>query len=504
MENEEIKKQETTPIMKGRKEIFTSYTEINETNVRQLINESMKLHQLNQLEIQRLIDIYKGVQAIIKREKPIRPEINNKEVINYAMMITRVISGYFMGEPIKYTSLNPDEDIDSFNDSLRNSGNDKANSEIEHYASITGIGYKYTQYYKDNIKFTSLNPMNTFVVKRNDVFKDNIAGVTYIMNVDEQNNFKNVTYKVYVDGGVYEVTSTSGFEVNETNAISYQATGYDIPIVDYPNNMFRMGDFEPVIGLLNLINKTTNDRMNAIEQFVQNLLIFINCELKSEEDFDKIRNRGYLTLKNKLPQGGNSDIKVISETLDQNQIQSFVDNLKAMLFEIVGIPDRKTTGGGSGDTGQAVELRDGWQDLETVARNKQLQYEFSERQTLRVVLQILHSIESEGVKIKERDIQINFSRNKNSNLLVKTQGLMNLIETKTLTPTEALKVVDLVSDIEEYMKKGQEFWGEEFANKTQKKEGEDKNVDNGNDTGNQQTIEEGKRNNNQEEQNGGN
>ena len=30
-----------------------------------------------------------------------------------------------------------------------------------------------------------------------------------------------------------------------------------------------------------------------------------------------------------MPQGGNSDIKVISETLDQNQIQSFVDNLKA-------------------------------------------------------------------------------------------------------------------------------------------------------------------------------
>lgn len=500
MENEETVKETKPSVMRGRKEIFTSYSEINENNLRQLINESMKLHMENQLEIKSLLEIYKGVQSIISREKDVRPEINNREVINYAMMITRVISGYFMGEPIKYTSLNPDEDIDSFNDSLRNSGNDKANSEVEQYASITGVGYKYTQYYKDNIRFTSLNPMTTYVVKKNDVFKESIAGVTYIKNVDEQNNFKNVTYQVYVDGGVYEITSTSGFEVNSANPISYKKTGYDIPIIEYPNNMFRIGDFEPVIGLLNLINKTTNDRMNAIEQFVQNLLIFINCELKDEKDYDKIRQKGYLTLKNKLPQSGNSDIKVISETLDQDATQSFVDNLKEMLFEIVGIPDRKTTGGGSGDTGQAVELRDGWQDLETVARNKQLQYEFSERQMIRVVLQILHAIQSEEVTINERDIQINFSRNKNSNLIVKTQGLQTLLETKTLTPTEALKVVDLVSDIEEYIKKGQEFWGDEFANKTKQDEGGLENVDNGNDTGDQQTIVEGQRDNNQEEQ----
>ena len=128
MENEETVKETKPSIMRGRKEIFTSYSEINENNLRQLINESMKLHMENQLEIKSLLEIYKGIQSIISREKDVRPEINNREVVNYAMMITRVISGYFMGEPIKYTSLNPDEDIDSFNDSLRNSGNDKANT----------------------------------------------------------------------------------------------------------------------------------------------------------------------------------------------------------------------------------------------------------------------------------------------------------------------------------------------------------------------------------------
>lgn len=450
----------------GRKEIISSYKEVNENNIYNVINESIKLHNINALEIQNLLDIYKGIQDIIKREKTIRPEINNKEVINYAMMITRVITGYFMGEPLKYTSLNPKIEIDSFNDSLRNSGNNKANSEIAQFQSICGLGYKYQQYINGQIKYISLNPLNTFVVKDDSVFKNPIAGITYTVNYDNYGNQLNYTYLVYVNGGYYKVTTNKGQVLTGDEIVEYYETSYSIPLVEYPNNMFRIGDFEPVIGILNLLNKTMNDRMNAIEQFVQNLLIFINCELKDESEYDKIRQKGFLTLKNKLPNGGNSDIKMITETLNQDQIQSYVDSLKSMLFEIVGIPDRKTTGGGSGDTGSAVELRDGWQDLEMVARNKQLQYEFSERKSLGVTLEILHSIEKENVTIEERDVEIKFSRNKNTNLLVKTQGLMNLMETKILTPSEALKVVDIINDIEEEVKKAQEFWEDEFANKT--------------------------------------
>jgi hypothetical protein len=43
---------------------------------------------------------------------------------------------------------------------------------------------------------------------------------------------------------------------------------------------------------------------------------------------------------------------------------------------------------------------------------------------------------------------------------------MNLMETKILTPSEALKVVDIINDIEEEVKKAQEFWEDDFANKT--------------------------------------
>ena len=38
-----------------------------------------------------------------------------------------------------------------------------------------------------------------------------------------------------------------------------------------------------------------------------------------------------------------------------------------------------------------------------------------------------------------------------------------LLSTKTLSPADCLTIVDLVSDVNEYMARGQSFWGSAFA-----------------------------------------
>jgi hypothetical protein len=55
-------------------------------------------------------------------------------------------------------------------------------------------------------------------------------------------------------------------------------------------------------------------------------------------------------------------------------------------------------------------------------------------------------------------VDIKFSRNKNHNLLVKTQSYQTLIQTQTLTPADALSIVDLVSDVNEFATRGEEYW----------------------------------------------
>ena len=73
---------------------------------------------------------------------------------------------------------------------------------------------------------------------------------------------------------------------------------------------------------------------------------------------------------------------------------------------------------------------------------------------------------SVGTDLSVLDINIKFSRNKNNNLLVKTQAYMNLLSTKTLEPSDCLTIIDLVSDVNDFIERGKAFWGEEFANKT--------------------------------------
>lgn len=68
------------------------------------------------------------------------------------------------------------------------------------------------------------------------------------------------------------------------------------------------------------------------------------------------------------------------------------------------------------------------------------------------------------------DIDIKFSRNKNNNLLVKTQSFSTLLATKTLSPADCLAIVDIVSDVNEYIARGEAFWGDEFALKANEAE----------------------------------
>jgi hypothetical protein len=70
-----------------------------------------------------------------------------------------------------------------------------------------------------------------------------------------------------------------------------------------------------------------------------------------------------------------------------------------------------------------------------------------------------------GFNLSLLDVDIKFSRNKNNNLLVKTQSYQTLLATKTLSPSDCLTIVDLVSDVNEFVSRGESFWGDVFAGK---------------------------------------
>ena len=176
-----------------------------------------------------------------------------------------------------------------------------------------------------------------------------------------------------------------------------------------------------------------------------------------------MREAGAVVLKNTT--GHNADVKDIQTSLDHGGMNLFAKELEELLYAIIGIPNRNNRAGGGGDTGQAVELRDGWADLEIVARNKELMFKKSEKMALKIYLSMFNSTRLD--KLSLLDIDIKFTRNKNNNMLVKTQSYETLLRTKTLTPEDCLTIVDLVSDVNEFISRGKSFWGDEFAGQMQ-------------------------------------
>lgn len=465
-------------ILKGRKKIVTEFTadDLQDVNkLAKLIRVAMITHSSNKMDIDYLVNYKNGIQPILDKVKVVRDEINNTVVINHAQMVTRNIIGYFLGNPIQYiqSGASAKDEINMLNKYVQYEDKASNDKEIGEYQSICGTAYRiiYTdEALADEVPFEDkcLDPSTTFVVYENSIAEKPVLGCTYYSLLNEEGD--QVGYKIYAytDRGLYECRTDSEYELDPESIVfsAYNVGG--VPIIEYPNNRWRIGDWELCIGLMDAINSLHSGRLDDIDQVVQSLLVFMNADI-DEDAYDQMRERGVVLLKNNT--GNPSSVDSISNPLDQGGMHLFAEEMEALLYALIGIPDRNNRAGGGGDTGQAVELRDGWADLEVVARNKELTFKRSEKMTLRIILKILSN--TQGMNVSLMDVDIKFTRNKNNNLLVKTQSYQNLLATKTLSPADCLTIVDLVSDVNEYIARGEKFWGELFAGKTQLQTGLD-------------------------------
>lgn len=155
---------------------------------------------------------------------------------------------------------------------------------------------------------------------------------------------------------------------------------------------------------------------------------------------------------------GNVDAKFIYQQLDSQGIQNLREYFEEAYKIIIGIPDRKTRGGGGGDTGDAVKLRDGWADIEIVARVKEKYFKVTKKKQIAVALAILKGLDLVSKEITLKDIDVKLPRNKNDNLQTKAQSYATIVATKTVAPEDALNIADMTTDTTEVIRRGEEYW----------------------------------------------
>jgi hypothetical protein len=153
----------------------------------------------------------------------------------------------------------------SNNQSNKNSKNNKNKKERSSLNQNTGYGNSYGNY----INQTNNGAYNLSMI-------NSIHSYTYC-------------FSVYTDTEYFKI------EQNKITEQKKHALG-SIPIIEYPANDSRLGSFEPVITILDAINNIESNRVDSIEQNVQAILKFINCDI-DRDTYQDMLSRGAVLIK---------------------------------------------------------------------------------------------------------------------------------------------------------------------------------------------------------------
>lgn len=470
--------------LNGRRMILTDETEVNIGNVVQILRKALPYHWKNRSEISYLWSYYKGRQPILNRVKEVRPEITNKIVENRANEIVSFKSGYLMGEPLQYVSRGNAENIadaiNQLNEFVFAEEKPAKDKELADWFHICGTSFRMVlpdemagEDDESPFEIYTLDPRNTFVVYNNGLGNKPILGVKYV--VDENGV---VHYSCYSD--------REYFEIVESKVVSYDTHILgEIPIIEYPLNMARIGAFELVIPLLDAINLTDSNRLDGVEQFIQALMLFHNVDISSE-DFDELRERGAIKFKDIDPQL-KAEINYLVSNLNQGETQTLVDHMYQTVLTICGMPNRNG-GSSTSDTGSAVIMRDGWSAAEARAKDSELMFKKSERIFLKVVLNICRTLADMDLKVC--NVEIRFTRRNYENILQKAQVLDLMLKNNKIHPRLAFEHCGLFVDSDlaytlsaEYAEE-QEQKAQELFEQQQRMKQEGNNDDSGNNEGN--------------------
>ena len=470
--------------LNGRRMILTDETEVNIGNVVQILRKALPYHLKNRSEISYLWSYYKGRQPILNRVKEVRPEITNKIVENRANEIVSFKSGYLMGEPLQYVSRGNAENIanaiNQLNEFVFAEEKPAKDKELADWFHICGTSFRMVlpdemagEDDESPFEIYTLDPRNTFVVYNNGLGNKPILGVKYV--VDENGV---VHYSCYSDHEYFEIV--------ESKVVSYDTHILgEIPIIEYPLNMARIGAFELVIPLLDAINLTDSNRLDGVEQFIQALMLFHNVDISSE-DFDELRERGAIKFKDIDPQL-KAEINYLVSNLNQGETQTLVDHMYQTVLTICGMPNRNG-GSSTSDTGSAVIMRDGWSAAEARAKDSELMFKKSERIFLKVVLNICRTLADMDLKVC--NVEIRFTRRNYENILQKAQVLDLMLKNNKIHPRLAFEHCGLFVDSDlaytlsaEYAEE-QEQKAQELFEQQQRMKQEGNDDDSGNNEGN--------------------
>ena len=247
----------------------------------QVIKDAIDYNEKRRPRFDLLDKYYIGDQAITHREKPdiLR---NNRVMVNHAKYIVDTNVGYLLGNPVDY-QVTDGINIEPLLDIYKKQTMNDIDSEIAKDCAIFGMQYEYV-YADENAepKSAVLDVRNTIIVYDNTLRHNKMFAVNYRPQFEKPTDEKPAYYDVIVADK--EIVSNYKLVNDELELVSEEKHAFqDVPVVEYVNNKEYLGDFEPVISLIDAYNLIQSDRVNDREQLVDAILCFYGVKFSEEQ-----------------------------------------------------------------------------------------------------------------------------------------------------------------------------------------------------------------------------
>jgi len=387
--------------------------------------------------LKKLEDYYLAKNEILKRQMKDISKPNNKVASPYASYISDTLTGYFMGQPITYSSSTMS--VDELNMIMEYNDEDDENIQLALAASIFGVAYELLYIDESgDIRFTHIDTKECFPIYDNTVAEELLYVVRYYLEEDIATDKKNMWIEVIssTDVKTYKANETGGNMTLYGEKPHY----FDmVPVAVYKNNSYETGDFEEVIPLIDGYDKLESDSLNNFEYFCDAYLVLVGMNADAE-DIQQMKENRVLLL----------DEGCSAEWLLKDEQDTTIENMKNRLDKDIhkfsrcpNLSDENFIGNASG---VAIKYKlIGTEDLMGVKERKF-------RRGLQRRLELISNVQVKKLgSFDWRAIDITFTRNIPANELEIAQmvsTLSNVVSTETL-----LAQIPFVEDVEAEVKR---------------------------------------------------
>ena len=388
---------------------------------KKLIYKLIQKHTQERSRLQKLKKYYLGEHAILNHKRRNKNAPNYKTVANHAKDIADTSTGYFMGNPIKYNNT-AGSDLEPLLVAFDGAEIDQVDAQNALNMAIYGRAYEYI-YAKEGLAeldSTSVDPEDVFIVYDDSIERKALFAVYYYEIKDDTKDATKYQAEVFTQNLHYHIVlRDSSIGTTQNEKVEEHNLG-QIPIIEYRNNHFAIGDYEQQISLIDAYNSLMGNRVNDKEQAVESILVLYGAQLadnqeEAREAMSILAEEGLL----ELPADAKADF--LKNALDENATEILRKALKEDIYTFSHVPNLTDENFAGNSSGVAMEFK--LMGLEMITKTKEANYKRGLRQRIAI---FAHYLGMQQIALEAHSIVPQFSRGLPKNLLELSQIINNL------------------------------------------------------------------------------